>query len=452
MKKLLFKTLALALVICALLSLSSCGIILSTLLTDKTELGRIEQKLNTLDSVTTGIEASIEMDDGIECNLASKQLVIGSSYLFSRTYVAVKLGGTKISEQTSTVLYKDGKGYFSMSDGTTENKVASEMTANEFISSINSDGDGEGDGFIKVFAKAAKDIEPEIAEDKTRTLTLENVSADAIDKAGGKIISALGIEIENTKVVFTYDESYLLDNITISFDVLGESDEKTKGEIVISITDANSTEPWAEEPDTESYRTVDNLAKVIKAYGDLNSITDRESCRFTIDSYAKMTATGIDPLEEIALIETELTNEDGVLVYSIDQTMNGENLKITYDGSRISYIISGFSSSNSVSKAEAKQAIKELLAIVSINYYGVESIKKNEDGSLTVETSIPDSLEMGGTADGDATVKYTLSFDKKGSLTELGLDASFDITLDGDRYSITYDMTLSIGDVEDNKE
>ena len=51
MKKLLFKTLALALVICALLSLSSCGIILSTLLTDKTELGRIEQKLNTLDSV-----------------------------------------------------------------------------------------------------------------------------------------------------------------------------------------------------------------------------------------------------------------------------------------------------------------------------------------------------------------------------------------------------------------
>ena len=253
-------------------------------------------------------------------------------------------------------------------------------------------------------------------------------------------------------MVFTYDESYLLDNITISFDVLGESDEKTKGEIVISITDANSTEPWAEEPDTESYRTVDNLAKVIKAYGDLNSITDRESCRFTIDSYAKMTATGIDPLEEIALIETELTNEDGVLVYSIDQTMNGENLKITYDGSRISYIISGFSSSNSVSKAEAKQAIKELLAIVSINYYGVESIKKNEDGSLTVETSIPDSLEMGGTADGDATVKYTLSFDKKGSLTELGLDASFDITLDGDRYSITYDMTLSIGDVEDNKE
>ena len=451
MKKLLFKTLALALVICAVLSLSSCGIILSSLLTDKTELGRIEQKLNTLDSVTTGIEASIEMDGGVECNLASKQLVIGSSYLFSRTYIAVKLGGTKISEQTSTVLYKDGKGYFSMSDGTTEDKVASEMTANEFISSINSDGDSD-DGFIKVFAKAAKDIEPEIAEDKTRTLTLENVSADAIDKAGGKIISALGIEIENTKVVFTYDESYLLDNITISFDVLGESDEEKKGEIVISVTDANSTEPWAEEPDTESYRTVDNLAKVIKACGDLNSITDRESCRFTIDSYSKMTATGIDPLEEIALIETELTNEDGVLVYNIDLTTNDENLKITYDGSRISYIISGFSSSNSVSKAEAKQAIKELLAFVNINFYGVKSIKENEDGSLTVETSIPDSLEMGGTADGDATVKYTLSFDKKGSLTELGLDASFDISIEGDRHSITYDMTFSIGDIEDNKE
>ena len=339
---------------------------------------RIDEEMDEIESYrcTTDVSINYEMQGiKVKGNVDIVMVEIGDDddedyYSYMSNSADVYVGGSRITDTESVVVYQDGKIYLSNKDGDVVNRLSAEMTTEEFVDYI-SDRDND----IDLSVENATDKKMEKKDDGEWEISfsifdedelLEMLEAMEFDE------DMLGFEITGVSVEAVADEDFRVDEMTVTF--ISGDDE------VIVMTARYDCYNSAKRVDIDEpdYEDVDYISAAITVEDYLDDVMDAESLDFDVYITHKVQNTALTEIyyEYEENDSVSFLNKNNAFTYGIEAYLNGEKFSIEYAYGTQTIIGSGSKQTAAQSALEAKSFILNLLDPVSFQLFNVSNIEK----------------------------------------------------------------------------
>ena len=312
--------------------------------------------------------------------------------------------------------YYDGKMYYLSEDGTTSQKLCTEMIFEDFLES-QEDHTIDADDYSD-----CTNIDYTKGEDGGWTVKTSGYTGSFIRKLAeqtGLDNELLGADVDDVEITAVVDADFLVKTIDIKF-IFDDSDPTVSPEFTMKMTysDYGKTVMDPAKIKTEEYTLVDDIVVLDTIEEGITDLQNAISGNFEYNYKSTVNIFGSDDVTEEKDI-VSYGRKNGAYFFELDSDYDGEELKLAYSGGVYSVTVGEETSTESCTDAEAKTIIDDL---IDSAYYSKQSVTMVEKVSEGV---------------------YKLTVDKMSSaeysayLTEMGITSAepsqtITVTLDGD--------------------
>ncbi|MCQ2428759.1 MAG: hypothetical protein MJ192_00365 [Clostridia bacterium] len=362
--------------------------------------------------------------------------------------------GTTRTDEYRTEGYMNGKAFCK---GETAG-IWSEMTPEEYAEWQTSKADEDFAGSTPLILAPEQAAEKTCTKDKTTgeyTVTLKGIAKDNMKElAAGMdtLTEVIGdVTLDGIDVTFVIDKHMYYKEITITFNYSG-ADAAPEAEIVMTMSDWNSTEIEDIENFDKDYQKVDDIRLpdlVKKAYDDAV-----EQPHFTLKSTTQTSFNN----QSTSTVETDTVDisTEGGYSFTVAANQNRGSIvqTITYKDGIFTVFddVKGAEiAQQEMTEGEAKSFIRTIANPVSFSDTFVSTVKKSKDGQkvemkLTSEAlgDFKRQLTNSGINVTDSSGKVTAELDEEGSVVKIVLRMEYGIKVQNVKGTTVVEYTLDL--------
>ena len=431
MKKIFLKSIAFLIIVATLLSLSSCGLALSILLGDNSDIGKIEKRMNEAGVLSTNRSITLTIPHESGVTVTSESFVSEDGYIYSKEksvafalvpyYQSGTLYWARDKEESlgsAHLIYSEGIAYVGFEDGSRSNLIKCAATRDEISEAL---GVGGGKSLSELFRSAALGVQPTYDEEKEQyKLKLTEIDSGVLFETLGGSFMDYGSELSELTATLTYDKEYFLSRIGFSFKLsVPTANNGGKPTVLNGSASIIFTELKGDISDRifirneSKYTEVDNLLPVIKASNELSGLINSDYKKLNIETETDIMAPTYT--KSIHGTETvEFGDGFGGFYFNIDTDAEEGRFSEHYSNG----IYTGTDGVAEITTATAKAVVASRIADLHFSYAYVKSIKDLGGGSYEIESIVPAELIF-DRPDDDATVKHILTLNDDGSIRSI---------------------------------
>ena len=305
-------------------------------------------------------------------------------FYYTKDDMTVSVGGTKISTQSSTEFYKDGKHYINRggADGMTQ-KLCASMSVSDFMAYLEKDESNFDENDCTTVTCVLND-------DKTWTVHYEGYTKSAIKiqlEELGIGEDELGADILDIKYTYKVDKDMNLISGKIEFVFDAEGEDAPVLESEVERTGINSTK--AKSVNTTDYTEVDSIVIIDEFEKKLEKIQDDVDGKFTL-YIEQALSKGSQKQTNVETDEVSYGVRGGKYFYNAIADMGSAVYNVKYENGYQTITSGAQSQKNAQTEQEAKDFVNNLINTCRYNADSITGVTKNSDGSYDLITTNPD--------------------------------------------------------------
>lgn len=443
------RTIAIILCISLLLPFmfTSCG---KTPKTAEDLIERVEEAMESAGSYEQDMEMDIEVwvsGTKMALDAIGKGILIDTKddyYYYNKMYMEMTVGNSTVPETSSALeVYDGGNAYFLNEEGGKVSGKYTEATAEDHKAYIEDGGDVEDyiyDCETKEFSKN---------EDGSWKLVLSDYSDEALegiyDKAGLSLIFDAGaIRDVETELLIDGDFHVLEYELKFRFN---SDDDGNKPRAVIKTEFSKYGDAERKELEAEEYKKVKDLIPMKMLGRTLDRLVTRRDA--TAKLKINQSISDQRGKETYAQSETDTIKygvRDDKFFFDMTATINGENLRITYEDGKQTTKANSRSETTEMEELVAKNTVKKILDCTGYDADSVKSFEDMGNGVYEVKLDKKDAEEYKNAFGkntklhyAELTATYTL---KDGEI--VSIEAKGDIRGAAGSTAYTLDISISL--------